>query len=453
MDVRKIKKIIIFVMLLAIITVSNQFTLAYLLDKTSPLVSKFIPGENETNDLVISKLIEHSLGDSYVIPEDMEFDFQIDLGEYYANQSIVTSLGELKTNEKGILNVKVKPNVDLVISEIEDGTKVVVTEVIDKPGFSAKDELVKEVTISSDESSKIEFINKYTPELVTGENIVINGKKVLDGREWQNGDSFTFKLEYLNESSEWISLGKKTITYDKDNADFNKFNYNEVIKSFEFKNVGTYKFRLSEVVGSLEDVDYDKTINSFNIVVGDNTMDGMLEIENISGDNNVVINKSENNFEIKVTFNNKYVVPETPEIEYNDKVEDSVLVEDIILVKEDEYTIETVISKFDGLSDDYTYVVYDKDGKEYKDGLVRTGDYVVIKDNNNEYRYDVVLSGDTSGDGLITPLDYVKIKNHIIGNTSLPGNVYELAADMSGDGDITPLDYVKVKNYILNGGN
>jgi len=451
-NVWKVKNVLMISLLFAMLMFSSGITLAYLLDKTSPVVSIFVPYEYSTSDLVISKSIEHSLGDGYVVPDNMEFEFQIDLGSYYANQSIVTSQGEFKVNEKGIFNIKIKPNVDVVISGIEDGTKVKVTEIIDKPGFTAKDELVKEVTISSTESSKIEFINVYKPLLVNGENITLNGKKVLDGREWQDGDKFTFRLEYYDEDK-WVVLGEKTIEYSSDNIDFNKYNFNEIINNFEFKNVGIYKFRLSEVLGNLENVDYDKTINNFEVVITDETMDGNLEINEIKVYQNITVSKEDNIFNLDVIFNNKYVPKEDEELEYVDKIEDSVLVDENIVVKDTDYTIDTVISRFDGLSDNYSYVVYDKDGNEYKEDLVRTGDYVIIKDNDKEYRFDLVLTGDTSGDGLITPLDYIKIKNHIIGNSNLPGEAYILAADMSGDNNITPLDYIKVKNHIIKGGN
>jgi len=451
-NVWKVKNVLMISLLFAMLMFSSGITLAYLLDKTSPVVSIFVPYEYSTSDLVISKSIEHSLGDGYVVPDNMEFEFQIDLGSYYANQSIVTSQGEFKVNEKGIFNIKIKPNVDVVISGIEDGTKVKVTEIIDKPGFTAKDELVKEVTISSTESSKIEFINVYKPLLVNGENILLNGKKVLDGREWQDGDKFTFRLEYYDEDK-WVVLGEKTIEYSSDNIDFNKYNFNEIINNFEFKNVGIYKFRLSEVLGNLENVDYDKTINNFEVVITDETMDGNLEINEIKVYQNITVSKEDNIFNLDVIFNNKYVPKEDEELEYVDKIEDSVLVDENIVVKDTDYTIDTVISRFDGLSDNYSYVVYDKDGNEYKEDLVRTGDYVIIKDNDKEYRFDLVLTGDTSGDGLITPLDYIKIKNHIIGNSNLPGEAYILAADMSGDNNITPLDYIKVKNHIIKGGN
>lgn len=63
--------------------------------------------------------------------------------------------------------------------------------------------------------------------------------------------------------------------------------------------------------------------------------------------------------------------------------------------------------------------------------------------------YTLVVIGDTNGDGEITPLDYVKTKNHIMKVTILQG-AYEKASDATKDGDITPLDYVKIKNHIMN---
>lgn len=56
--------------------------------------------------------------------------------------------------------------------------------------------------------------------------------------------------------------------------------------------------------------------------------------------------------------------------------------------------------------------------------------------------------GDVNGDGKITPADYVKVKNHIMGKSKLTGNSLK-AADMNGDGKITPADYVKIKNHIM----
>ncbi len=56
--------------------------------------------------------------------------------------------------------------------------------------------------------------------------------------------------------------------------------------------------------------------------------------------------------------------------------------------------------------------------------------------------------GDPSGDGKITSLDYMMIKNYIMGLTSITGKNL-LAADVSKDGKITSLDYMMIKNHIM----
>jgi len=91
-------------------------------------------------------------------------------------------------------------------------------------------------------------------------------------------------------------------------------------------------------------------------------------------------------------------------------------------------------------------VIKDKDGNiiETEGTTIGTGSTITI----GEKTHTVVKLGDTTGDGNLTPLDYVKIKNNIMKTTKLEG-CYKLAGDTTGDGDITPLDYVKVKNNIM----
>lgn len=56
--------------------------------------------------------------------------------------------------------------------------------------------------------------------------------------------------------------------------------------------------------------------------------------------------------------------------------------------------------------------------------------------------------GDVNGDGKITSMDYVLVKNHILNIKKLIGNSGK-AADVNGDGSITSMDYVLIKNHIL----
>ncbi|WP_416325037.1 dockerin type I domain-containing protein [[Eubacterium] hominis] len=62
---------------------------------------------------------------------------------------------------------------------------------------------------------------------------------------------------------------------------------------------------------------------------------------------------------------------------------------------------------------------------------------------NTDYK-----KGDVNGDGKISSMDYVLVKNHILNIKKLSGNAAK-AADVNGDGKISSMDYVLIKNHIL----
>ena len=57
--------------------------------------------------------------------------------------------------------------------------------------------------------------------------------------------------------------------------------------------------------------------------------------------------------------------------------------------------------------------------------------------------------GDANGDGKITALDYITIKNHLMKKKVITNQAKLLAADANSDGRVSALDYVKVKKKIL----
>ena len=58
------------------------------------LVNTFKPLQNITSDLVISKTVEHPLGEGYAIPDNIAFDFEVNLGKDYAGSRLTTTNGE-----------------------------------------------------------------------------------------------------------------------------------------------------------------------------------------------------------------------------------------------------------------------------------------------------------------------------------------------------------------------
>lgn len=85
---------------------------------------------------------------------------------------------------------------------------------------------------------------------------------------------------------------------------------------------------------------------------------------------------------------------------------------------------------------------------ELQEGIVATDMQFTLFFNNTDYHYTVVIKGDVNGDGVIYATDYVKVKNHIMGKTTLYG-AYLMAADINNDGNIYATDYVQIKNHIM----
>jgi len=61
----------------------------------------------------------------------------------------------------------------------------------------------------------------------------------------------------------------------------------------------------------------------------------------------------------------------------------------------------------------------------------------------------IVVRGDTTGDGLITTTDYIKIRAHLKNVIPLEG-VFLKAADVNNDGSVTTFDYLAVKAHFRN---
>ncbi len=85
---------------------------------------------------------------------------------------------------------------------------------------------------------------------------------------------------------------------------------------------------------------------------------------------------------------------------------------------------------------------------ELTTGIVATGMQFTVTIDATEYEYTIVIKGDVNGDGLIYATDYVKVKNHIMGKSTLSGP-YLMAADINADNFIYATDYVQIKNHIM----
>lgn len=314
---RIVRRLALLLSVVMLITSTVNTSFAFIVTQTDSIVNIFTPFDSDTNDLQISKSVEHPLGDTYVIPDTITFPFMVELGTLYANTNVETSGGNVLADGNGTIFVSVKPGTPLLIKGIDANTEVTVAECTDQlgAGFGVKEGTAATQTVTvTAAGAKVDFVNVYVPEKATATDLTVVGEKILTGRDWQEGDSFSFELEQKEEDNSWTSLGTKTITYDAANEDFNKFDFSDIMQALTFDKVGTYTFRMTEIVDTPDgNMDYDRSEKLFYVSVTDTDMDGQLEIGDVTAaaGNNITVTKSGEKYIVEATFDNSFVAPIT----------------------------------------------------------------------------------------------------------------------------------------------
>ncbi|MBQ8687237.1 MAG: hypothetical protein IJ512_01660, partial [Ruminococcus sp.] len=284
-------------------------SLAYIIAQTAPATNTFVPFQSAMGDLIISKTVEHPYGEDYVIPQNIKFDFEVNLGVFFAGCTFTTSQGAITADENGKIQLSVKPGESVGIEGIDEDTQVTVTEILKEgSGFSVSEgDPERTVTVSAENPVTLNYINVYTPLPVSPDNLTVSGEKILSGRDWQAGDSFRFLLEQQDAEGVWSTLGTADISYDAENQDFSQFDFTSLIQKEKFTQLGTYSFRVTEEKGTLPYMTYDTSEFAFDIIVTDTDMDGAMEIQEISSAEK---DETTGDYIAEAVFTNIYKAPE-----------------------------------------------------------------------------------------------------------------------------------------------
>lgn len=296
-------------------------SLAYIVTQTPSLRNVFTSDLKPTGDLIIRKSVEHPFGTGYSVPEGLTFGFRVELGAEYAGKTLETSQGTVTADSAGVITVWVEADSSLTVYDLDVDTQVKVTEISEHPGFRANREQ-QQIVITKGQYNVVRFTNTYTAAPADSGTLRVGGVKNLEGRDWQEGDSFTFQLEYQTgfdgDRYTWEPLGTETVTYalveleDPENpglipqADFNRFDFTALLAQFPFDEAGYYAFRVSEVAGSIGGISYDPLVGYFTVLVGDSDMDGSLEIQDVTVSGNAQVTVDETGFAVCVNVTNRY---------------------------------------------------------------------------------------------------------------------------------------------------
>lgn len=120
----------------------------------------------------------------------------------------------------------------------------------------------------------VSFVNKYRAQDVSFDTANAQLKKILEGRDWLDSDSFTFNLKALTDGApmpEGAVDGVATATVTKANAEnfgFGSITYtSDMLQGAPSK---TFKYEVSEATGTIEGIDYATNKATITVTVVDN---------------------------------------------------------------------------------------------------------------------------------------------------------------------------------------
>lgn len=143
----------------------------------------------------------------------------------------------------------------------------------------------------SDDSRRVLFENTYHAEDVSFATADFGLTKVLEGRDWREGDKFTFLLKGVNgapvptgddgEPSTEIDVRSDDVT-----DGVAKINFGSIV----YTQAGQYEYKVTEKHGSAGGMTYSNNVAILCVTVRDNTETGKLEasVERVSGDGEFV---------------------------------------------------------------------------------------------------------------------------------------------------------------------
>ena len=247
---------------------------------------------------------------------------------------------------------------------------------------------------------------------------------------------FTFKIPVYNNMGEYT-----TIPILSSNANLASLNYStgSLYPAFD-SSITSYILEVSSSTNKVAftgtTADDKATVNGFDEVT----------LNDSETTKNIVV-KAEDGTELtySITIRKKNASDETPEDVVNSSGYN--VNEDKVSGFNIGVSVDSTINNIKERYPSAEVKMYDSSNNEIANGTLSTGQKISITINGNQKQFDVIIYGDTNGDGKISTIDYSKIKAHIRNTLQLEG-VYATAADTSKDGKISTIDYSKVKAHI-----
>ncbi len=184
----------------------------------------------------------------------------------------------------------------------------------------------------------------------------------------------------------------------------------------------------------------------------------------VSGTGTKALTEDKTTLTIKVTAQNgsvkNYTVTVNRGIKDDPNLEIDLLLKDVLTDSKYKYdsknlwgitlgtSVKSLTSKIKGKYKTVSVNIKNKDGNTKTDGVIVTGDKVTITTKQESTTIEVIIFGDTNGDGYISAIDILSAQKHILGYTTLLGTSFK-AADINKDGVISAYDLLQFQKHVL----
>lgn len=230
------------------------------------------------------------------------------------------------------LDLKIRDNQTIVISNIPNGTGFAVSEP-NLPSFWQSSVTYHENrnTISDAAEAVVTLENYYEPNGMEAVNVQHVGEKTLNGRGWLDSDEFTFTLQYFD-GNNWVNYG--TVRSVVGSAAEKTFSFTAAIEDFVnthvlVNGVGVYQLRVLENESDIGGVSTDLYPKQFALTVENDFTLGKYKITDVTtitpGAGGTAIRFANNVWTVATEFVNVYDVAGTAtvEIEITKQLEDN----------------------------------------------------------------------------------------------------------------------------------
>ena len=339
--------------------------------------------------LIISKEVVHPYEASYQIPDSIEFEVEVLLEGDRLNTAfeVVSSNGTTAqmTPVNGKLTLTIKDDESISIYGLPEGTEYTVNEINLPDGFAlGRNSTGLNGVISSAANSEASLINNYSPASVEVP-LLVNVDKTLSGRDFLEGETYTFVL-YDGLGNELDRVSGTATAGGALNASFAQF-------TETFNAVGTYEYKVAEVNDSIDGngvpgVTYDDTIHYFTVTVTDN-MTGRL-MANVTSSTATVSNGT-NSWVVDTSFNNDYNATENADVTID-------ITKEIVSTMGESYPLNG-----------FKFALFDAQGNVYGDESVT--------DSQGNASISLAFTPDNIGDIFVLTLKEI--------NTNIPGMLYD----------------------------